>query len=324
MSDYVRAYEGSEPYVFVSYAHKDGTTVLPVIRELYDKKYRVWYDEGIAPGSEWPYNIEKHLLGASVIMLFISGNSLASPNCENEVKMAARQNKTILQVRLDDAPQHPLLSEIGAMKLDPGLIGRLVEGGLLGAELIGDCVAGYQYAIEKKRSFNLWNLMLGAAVVLAVAVSGSLFGLDSGWFDRYLPAKQPPAPVSTAPTGSQEQSLPVSGNLIGSVLPVRFASEDEKKAVYQILGWTQPNEMTYQDLLAMKGLTRLDISSDEPISDISFVAYLPNLEQLSLQDSLITDLTPLVDCPMLKTVLVSAEMLPLTIPKDRNFEIVVQ
>ena len=45
------AYSGDEPYLFISYAHKDSERVLPVILSLQEKGFRVWYDEGIEVGS---------------------------------------------------------------------------------------------------------------------------------------------------------------------------------------------------------------------------------------------------------------------------------
>lgn len=323
MSDYVRAYEGKEPYIFVSYAHIDSDAVLPVIRELYNRKYRVWYDEGISPGSEWPQNIANHLNMASAVMIFVSGNSLASPNCENEVSVAAGQKKNIITVCLDGTATHPLLSGTPAFSSSADLVQRMIDSGSIGSEFIGDGVTGYQYAIDKKKSFNVWNLMLGFAAVLALFVSVSLYGLYNGWFDRYLPARQQSLNTA-APAVNQEQTIPVMNNTIGSVLPVKFTSEEDKKAVYQKLGWKQSNEMTYNDLLGMKGLNRLEISRDDSISDISFAAFLPELEYLSLQGSSVTDLTPLANCQKLKTVQVSADMLPLKTPEMRNFEIGVR
>ena len=37
------AYEGQEPYIFISYAHKDSNTVLPIIQGLQERGFRVWY-----------------------------------------------------------------------------------------------------------------------------------------------------------------------------------------------------------------------------------------------------------------------------------------
>ena len=41
------AYQGSEPYVFVSYAHEDCDVVFPEILWLRDQGFNIWYDEGI-------------------------------------------------------------------------------------------------------------------------------------------------------------------------------------------------------------------------------------------------------------------------------------
>jgi hypothetical protein len=46
------AYDGNEPYVFVCYAHDDAGEVYPEITRLKDAGVNIWYDEGIAPGSE--------------------------------------------------------------------------------------------------------------------------------------------------------------------------------------------------------------------------------------------------------------------------------
>lgn len=97
----MRAYEGTEPYIFISYAHKDSETVLPILDALAEKGYRVWYDDGIAPGSEWPEYIAQHLTGSQVVMAFISPNSIASPNCRREVTFALSKNKRFLGVILE-------------------------------------------------------------------------------------------------------------------------------------------------------------------------------------------------------------------------------
>ena len=41
------AYSGDEPYVFISYAHKDSEFVFDEISILNDAGYNIWYDEGI-------------------------------------------------------------------------------------------------------------------------------------------------------------------------------------------------------------------------------------------------------------------------------------
>ena len=47
------AYQGDEPFVFVSYSHADEKIVYEEIRCLQDQGVNVWYDTRIRAGSEW-------------------------------------------------------------------------------------------------------------------------------------------------------------------------------------------------------------------------------------------------------------------------------
>lgn len=99
MSDYhVQAYEGNEPYVFISYAHKDSAVIYQILRELDQRGVRLWYDDGIAPGSEWPDYIADHLLRASAVVAFITDNSAQSANCRREITFALSKNKPFISV----------------------------------------------------------------------------------------------------------------------------------------------------------------------------------------------------------------------------------
>lgn len=97
----LRAYEGSEKYAFISYAHKDSEQVLKILGRMADERYRVWYDEGIAPGSEWPEDIARHLNDCAVTVAFVSNNSIASANCRREVTFALAKHKPFLGVLLE-------------------------------------------------------------------------------------------------------------------------------------------------------------------------------------------------------------------------------
>jgi len=98
----VEAYEGTENYIFVSYAHKDGATVIPIIEALQQANFRVWYDSGIEAGTEWPAYIEKHLIGSAAVLVFMSPSAVASKNCRNEINLAMDEKKETLVVYLQD------------------------------------------------------------------------------------------------------------------------------------------------------------------------------------------------------------------------------
>ncbi len=95
------SYEGPENYIFISYAHKDSEKVLYVLEKLVERGYRIWYDDGLAPGSEWPEDIAEHLDKCAVFMSFISNNSMESPNCRREINFALSRQKPFLGIMLE-------------------------------------------------------------------------------------------------------------------------------------------------------------------------------------------------------------------------------
>lgn len=95
-------YIGEEPYIFVSYAHKDSEVVMRTIALLQQNGFRVWYDDGIDPGSEWPDTIEKYLERSSYFIGFISANALDSNYCKCELHTAFNERKKMLIVYLEN------------------------------------------------------------------------------------------------------------------------------------------------------------------------------------------------------------------------------
>ena len=98
----VPAYEGTDPYVFVSYSHKDKNEVFEVIRMMQEAGYRIWYDEGIDPASEWDENIAEHINKCSYLIAFISPDYINSQNCRDEISYARDLNKERLLVYLKE------------------------------------------------------------------------------------------------------------------------------------------------------------------------------------------------------------------------------
>src|SRR5436190_17783254 len=92
----IEAYRGSEEYVFVSYAHQYGAAVFPDITYLYEAGYRIWYDEGIDPGNEWPEEVAKALAGSSYFVVFVSPNAVNSSNVRNEINFALARKRPFL------------------------------------------------------------------------------------------------------------------------------------------------------------------------------------------------------------------------------------
>ena len=107
MKTLLRPYEGTLPYLFVSYAHKDDAAVLEIIRTLQSRGFRVWYDEGIEAGSEWPESIASHLERAQLVLAFLSPAYLRSDNCRKEMHYALTKKKPVINVYLEQTELSP-------------------------------------------------------------------------------------------------------------------------------------------------------------------------------------------------------------------------
>lgn len=94
------AYNGKDPYIFVSYSHADSPLVYPEMASLWEQGYRIWYDEGIDPGNEWPEEVAFALAGCALFVAFISPHAIASPNVRNEIHFALGRKKPFLAIHL--------------------------------------------------------------------------------------------------------------------------------------------------------------------------------------------------------------------------------
>ena len=107
MKTCLRPYEGTQPYIFVSYAHKNDAAVLEIIGTLQSRGFRVWYDEGIEAGSEWPESIASHLERAQLVLAFLSPAYLRSDNCRKEMHYALTKKKPVINVYLEQTELSP-------------------------------------------------------------------------------------------------------------------------------------------------------------------------------------------------------------------------
>ena len=81
-------YEGPEPYIFVSYAHANKDKVYPIIKQLHEMGYRLWFDEGIEAGDKWFKVISDHLRRSACMMLFWSPEAEKSQWVGKEILIA--------------------------------------------------------------------------------------------------------------------------------------------------------------------------------------------------------------------------------------------
>lgn len=96
----VRPYSGREPYIFISYAHRNEAEVYRIIERMQAEGYRIWYDRGIDPGTEWADNIAERVASCDYFIAFITREYLQSTNCLDELSFARDKEKKRLLVYL--------------------------------------------------------------------------------------------------------------------------------------------------------------------------------------------------------------------------------
>ena len=139
----LKAYDGNLPYIFVSYAHKDSDRVLPIISAMQNHGFRIWFDQGIEAGSEWPAFIVSRLKGCSKVLAFISPSFVESRNCRNEMNYALNINKEILVIHLEPTElmyglELQLISSQAMFKYRSSTDAIFFDQ-LLGAKIIEEC-----------------------------------------------------------------------------------------------------------------------------------------------------------------------------------------
>ncbi len=98
----IASYNESKPFIFVSYSHRNSEKVLKIVERLQKDGYRVWYDEGIDPGTEWDEFIADKIEKSGFLIAFMSQEYLDSQNCKDELNYARDLDKDRLLVYLSD------------------------------------------------------------------------------------------------------------------------------------------------------------------------------------------------------------------------------
>lgn len=315
-------YLGGDDYLFISYAHKDSEQVYPIITKLHEQKYRVWYDEGIEIGVNWPMVVAEKLLHSRIVLVFLSKHAAGSQNCMREINYAVSQRKTMIVIELDESGipagmelQLETVPRIRVLDAEQAVSELLA---MLPDSLLGDGVTGYSAAATKKRSsFSVWKLLTVVFMLLFAAAVGFLVYRLKNPPAGTQPASQkiisteinPEVTVSTfsdastlmiALKSSEERYLFLCGNCMVSDASAivrkngewRIGSEVIPKGGIETFSFLEGKPVEQLALVNEKitgtdtvaGLTGLTYLdiSGNPVSDLSGIAGLAKLETLRI------------------------------------------
>ena len=99
----LKAYLGSEPFVFISYSRKDADRIYPILKMLQDRRIRLWFDvNSILIGRDYYEYIGEKITECTVFMPFITANSLNSEFVRDEIALAHSKNRLMCSIFLED------------------------------------------------------------------------------------------------------------------------------------------------------------------------------------------------------------------------------
>ena len=151
----IETYEGEQPYLFISYCRQDWENVSPIIEYLSKAGYRIWYDRGIAPGTEWPEVIAGHLDRSCVFLACISKRSMESHNCRKEFNFAIMKNMDFIGIILEDVTFTQVMkmqmATVQAIKYYEYEADAEFQEALEGAECLKACSKGQEEWQEEQR-----------------------------------------------------------------------------------------------------------------------------------------------------------------------------
>ena len=210
--EYFKPYEGDKPYIFISYAHADDATVLPIVGDMHRRGYNIWYDEGIEVGSEWQECIASHLADAHLVVAFISNAYMRSDNCRREMHYAQSKKIKTINIFIEDTALTPGMElQIGnifaLMKYtypsDEYFYDKLYSAPLLNSENFADCAprpttetqksvpsARPEKSVKKEkkkpgrgRKIARWSI---AAAVFGLVLAALIVGYFTGYLEKLL------------------------------------------------------------------------------------------------------------------------------------------
>lgn len=248
MSNLFKPYEGKHPYLFISYPHKQSETVVETIRILHDKRYRLWYDEGIPAGSDWPANIARHLQDCAAVICFISDHFLKSPNCFSEIRAAVQLRKPILAVYLESVvPEGQWKTLLNGCKTIP-----VCSGAEQRARAILDASFVRRRFRRTWRERIPWGVLgFTASLLLFLTSAAALTALMSGYWtvpqqidgmNRHAEQEQAEAPEVVVDLGDAEKYF-----------SIQFPDSQQERAIRDTLGMESEDIMS-GDLVRISSL----------------------------------------------------------------------
>ncbi len=164
--------------IFISYKKEDAGRVVRIVEGLREAGFSVWWDHGIAPGSQWDQTIQKELTEAKMIIAVWSELSISAPWVKEEAGVGKARGK-LLPVRIDEVDPplgFGLIQMANLIDWDGDTNDQHWEHFLAAAKatLSGEPVEGLERPVKRK---SVWLKMLPILALIALVVGVGIFVL---------------------------------------------------------------------------------------------------------------------------------------------------
>ena len=88
-------------HIFISYSHKDTEYAHGLANNLQKTGLKIWIDERLDYGSQWPQEIQKQLDACDAFIIIMTPRSFASEWVQSELQRAKRKLKPIFPLLLE-------------------------------------------------------------------------------------------------------------------------------------------------------------------------------------------------------------------------------
>ncbi len=123
-------YEGSAPYLFISYSHKNRSQLQQVRSMLQKRGIRFWYDRGLSSGVDFSQEIASHLEHAACCLLLLSPEAVESDFVKDEIHFAKNHRIPIHPLKLEEFKE-PIEIELWLGRIQMVMLGPGYEQELL-------------------------------------------------------------------------------------------------------------------------------------------------------------------------------------------------
>ena len=311
----ITPYEGTQPYIFLSYAHADAPAVMEIGAHLQAAGCRVWYDGGIELGSEWPEYIAAHLAGAAVMLAFLSDAYIRSDNCRKEMHFAQTRKIRTVNIFLEETALTPGMEmQIGSLfalmkytMREDVFYEKLFAAPQLAPLLAeGTACEPFQPSVSpvKKKTRWTWQrivLLCVSSVLLVTLVTLGIVGWSTGIAQRiYIRKTQPEvtSPPYDTPAVFTSAALEKAARDY-AVKPDGPLTVGDLAGLYELC-LESPEPDTLSELRFFPDLTALTLTGYE--ADNLKALPVCGLESLSLVDCRIRSLRGVGNLPLLRVL----------------------